>query len=419
MKKLKKIIPLVVAATSLLTVGCIKDVPVASETSQVEEGKIVPEEGAELLLWTDKLEYGEAIVEGFNKLYPDVKITTEEVGFTDARKKMELDGPAGLGADVFMISHSRLNSAISSGMVAPITGDVEERLKEKLSDAAIRSASHEGVLYGAPVSTEAAAIFYNKDIVDTPVTSFEELFEFAKEYNDLSQNKFAFMMNVADSYSAYSFLSSYGFQLFGPEGADADNPGFDSEAFVKGLEFVSEIREILPVQSADLKGEFVNEQFKQGKVAYIYGGPWNIKDFEEAGLNFGIIKMPTIAGNTPTPFAGLKVAHVSAYTDYPNASMLLAEYMASEEGAKILYDTNYKATALKDISQVPELSEDPYLSVFTEAFADAFPVPNQERMDYYYSIAEKALTLVFDGQLSPQDAATKAVEEWNSLVASE
>lgn len=96
MKKLKKIIPLVVAATSLLTVGCIKDVPVASETSQVEEGKIVPEEGAELLLWTDKLEYGEAIVEGFNKLYPDVKITTEEVGFTDARKKMELDGPAGL-----------------------------------------------------------------------------------------------------------------------------------------------------------------------------------------------------------------------------------------------------------------------------------------------------------------------------------
>ena len=44
MKKLKKIIPLVVAATSLLTVGCIKDVPVASETSQVEEGKIVPEE---------------------------------------------------------------------------------------------------------------------------------------------------------------------------------------------------------------------------------------------------------------------------------------------------------------------------------------------------------------------------------------
>ena len=340
MKKLKKIIPLVVAATSLLTVGCIKDVPVASETSQVEEGKIVPEEGAELLLWTDKLEYGEAIVEGFNKLYPDVKITTEEVGFTDARKKMELDGPAGLGADVFMISHSRLNSAISSGMVAPITGDVEERLKEKLSDAAIRSASHEGVLYGAPVSTEAAAIFYNKDIVDTPVTSFEELFEFAKEYNDLSQNKFAFMMNVADSYSAYSFLSSYGFQLFGPEGADADNPGFDSEAFVKGLEFVSEIREILPVQSADLKGEFVNEQFKQGKVAYIYGGPWNIKDFEEAGLNFGVIKMPTIAGNTPTPFAGLKVAHVSAYTDYPNASMLLAEYMASEEGAKILYDTN-------------------------------------------------------------------------------
>lgn len=428
MKKLKKILPLVVA-TSLLTVGCAKEVPVAPGTPETntnteanagEANKIVPEEGAELLLWTDKLAYGEAIVEGFNKLYPDVKVTTEEVGFTDARKKMELDGPAGTGADVFMISHSRLNSAIASGMVSPITGDVEERLKEKLSDAAIRSASYDGILYGAPVSTEAAAIFYNKDIVgENPATTFEEIFEFAKTFNDPANNKFAFMMSIADSYSAYSFLSSYGFQLFGPEGADADNPGFDSEAFVKGLEFVQSLREVLPVQSADLKGEFVNEQFKQGKAAYIYGGPWNIKDFTEAGVNFGVMTMPTIEGNTPTPFAGLKVAHVSAYTDYPNASMLLTEFMASEEGARILYETNYKATALKDISGVPGLAEDEHLSVFTKQFAQAFPVPNQERMDYYYSIGEKTLALVFDGQLSPQDAAAKAVEEWNSLVASE
>ena len=99
--------------------------------------------------------------------------------------------------------------------------------------------------------------------------------------------------------------------------------------------------------------------------------------------------------------------------------MLLAEYMASEPGAIILYDTNYKTTALKDISAVPELLEDRDLSVFSRQFETAFPVPNIDRMDYYYSISEKALALVFDGQLEPAEAAKKAMEEWNSLVASE
>ncbi|MDU4974153.1 MAG: maltose ABC transporter substrate-binding protein, partial [Hungatella hathewayi] len=145
----------------------------------------------------------------------------------------------------------------------------------------------------------------------------------------------------------------------------------------------------------------------------------NIVDFRNAGVNFGVMTMPTLNGRTPTPFAGLKVAHVSAYPDYPHAAMLLAEYMASEPGAIILYDTNYKTTALKDISAVPELLEDRDLSVFSRQFETAFPVPNIDRMDYYYSISEKALALVFDGQLEPAEAAKKAMEEWNSLVASE
>lgn len=68
---------------------------------------------------------------------------------------------------------------------------------------------------------------------------------------------------------------------------------------------------------------------------------------------------------------------------------------------------------------VEGLKEDPYLSVFSEQFNKAFPVPNQERMDYYYSICEKDIALVFDGQLSLEDADKKAIEEWNSLVVSE
>lgn len=413
--------------TAAALTGCSKELPPEAvqdsgteSGSNENSGRITPEEGAELLLWTDKQAYGEAIARGFMEAYPGVTVTAEEVGFTDARTKMELDGPAGSGADVFMISHNRLGSAISSGMVMAFEGDVKERLLSELSEAAVKSASQDGELYGAPVSVEANSFFYNKDIVgDKPAATFEEILEFAKTYNDPAQNRFAFMMDAANGYSAYGFLTAFGYRLFGENGTDENRPGFDSPEFEKGLEFYQELKKILPVESQDLKGEFVNEQFKQGKTAYILGGPWNIVDFRNAGVNFGVMTMPTINGVTPTPFAGLKVAHVSAYTDYPHASMLLAEYMASAQGANILYDFNYKTTALKDISAVPKLLEDQDLSVFSRQFETAFPVPNIDRMDYYYSISEKALALVFDGQLEPAEAAKKAMEEWNSLVASE
>jgi len=417
---------LVLLMVSSLVAGCGKKLPPVTpdegepQVTQGADESIVPEEGAKLLLWTDKEVYGQAIAEAFMAKYPGVIVEAEEVGFTDARKKMELDGPAGNGADVFMISHNRLNSAISSGMVLPFEGDVRDRLLQDLSDAAIKSASQDGELYGVPVSVEALSMFYNKDVVgDTPAQSFEEIIEFAKEFNDPAQNKFAFMGDVANGYTAYGFLTAYGYELFGPEGIDENEPGFDKEGFVKGLEFFVDLKEILPVGSQDLKGEFVNEQFKQGKAAYILGGPWNIVDFRNAGVNFGTMLLPTVGGVTPTPFAGLKVAHVSAYTDYPHASMLLAEFMGSAEGANILYDYNYKATALRDISVVADLVNDPDLSVFARQFETAFPVPNIDRMDYYYSISEKALALAFDKQLTAQEAADKAMEEWDSLVASE
>ncbi len=428
--KSKKMCSLLLSAMVLTTTalaGCSKELPPealqesGTEAASAESSdKIVPEEGAKLLLWTDKQAYGEAIAKGFMEAYPGVTVTAEEVGFTDARKKMELDGPAGSGADVFMISHNRLGSAISSGMVMPFEGEVKERLLNELSDAAIKSASQDGELYGAPVSVEANSIFYNKDIVgDEPAKSFEEIMEFARTYNDPAQNQFAFMMDAANGYSAYGFLTAFGYKLFGESGTDENAPGFDTPEFEKGLAFYQELKKVLPVESQDLKGEFVNEQFKQGKAAYILGGPWNIVDFRNSGVNFGVMTMPSLNGVTPTPFAGLKVAHVSAYTDYPHAAMLLAEFMASEPGANILYDTNYKATALKDINVVPKLLEDQDLSVFSRQFENAFPVPNIDRMDYYYSISEKTLALVFDGQLEPSEAAKKAMEEWNSLVASE
>ncbi|MGL5677420.1 MAG: maltose ABC transporter substrate-binding protein [Cellulosilyticaceae bacterium] len=428
MKMMKKLSMVSLAAMLAVSgVGCgKKEIPVDianpndSATTTNEEGKLEPEEGAELLIWIDNEKYGTAVAEGFNKIYPEVKVTVQEVGSVEAATKIELDGPAGSGGDIFMLPHDKVVSAIDSGILLPIDPVVVAGLEENISPNALKTVQHDQTTYGVPVAVESVGIFYNKDIVgEKPATTFEEIFAFAETFNDPKNNQFAFAMDVANAYNAYGFLTPYGFQLFGEDGTNTDEPGFDSEAFLKGLGFIQSLNKILPVQTNDLKGEFLGEQFKQGKIAYVLEGPWKIEEYRDAGMNIGVMMIPTVEGNAPTPFAGVQNVHVSAYTKYPNAATLFAEYMASEEGANILYRNVYKAPALTDTSVVEGLADDALLSVFVNQFENAFPMPSLTRMSYYWSIGEKAISLVFNGQVTPEEAQKAAMEEWNSLVASE
>ncbi|MGL4338529.1 MAG: maltose ABC transporter substrate-binding protein, partial [Turicibacter sp.] len=62
-------------------------------------------EKVEIKLWLDDDNYAEAIIPAIEEALPNIKISYEKVGSTDARQKLELDGPAGLGGDIFIQPH--------------------------------------------------------------------------------------------------------------------------------------------------------------------------------------------------------------------------------------------------------------------------------------------------------------------------
>lgn len=88
----------------------------------------------EIKLWLDNDDYGAAMEEALEAALPNIDIVFEKVGSVDALSKLELDGPAGLGADVFIIPHDNMSSAINGQMLLPlgseIGSDIEERFLE-------------------------------------------------------------------------------------------------------------------------------------------------------------------------------------------------------------------------------------------------------------------------------------------------
>ena len=164
-------------------------------------------------------------IKDYRKVDRNVKFIYEPVGSVDADGKIMLDGPAGVGADVFVVPHDHMGSLVIGGHILENTMDMSAFVP-----AAVIGASYGGKVYGYPLAVETYALFYNKDIIPNPPKTWEEVFEFAKTWTDKSKNKYAIAWPVTDAYYDFMFYAGYGAQLFGPNGDDRHQQSIAQDA---------------------------------------------------------------------------------------------------------------------------------------------------------------------------------------------
>ncbi len=345
----------------------------------------------------------------YQKSHPNIQIVYEPVASPDARAKIELDGPAGVGADVFVAPHDHVGALVAGGHVLPVE---DTSFINNFVDAAKVAGTYDGKLYGYPLAIETYALFYNKDIVKNPPKTWDEVIEFAKNWNDKSQNKYALVWGVGNAYYSYMFMSAYGTSLFGPNGTDKNQHGINAPATIKGLEYFQNLRkQILDVPSADLSDDFCNSSFEEGKAPMIITGPWKIADFSKTVKNFAITTIPGFTEGRPaTSFSGVRIAFVSAYTDHPKEAQEFAKFLMSKECLSKRFDITSQIPPRKDIQIT-----DPLSNGILEQAAYAFPMPTIPQMGTYWSAMGSAYGGIWDGDDVKQDldAAAAAMEAAN------
>jgi len=371
-----------------------------------------------LLVWLDNQEWAKAVIAGFNAHYPDVEVHFENVGNVDSRGKVSLDGPAGIGPDVFLMPHDHIGNAIIDDICLPFPPDMREKYADLLLDAAIRTCTFEGDLYAVPISTENIAFFYNKDLLgNAPVPeSFEEVIAFAERWNNSAINRYALRWQVDDSYHNYFFLTAFGMELFGPDMDDFRTPGFDSPQVREGIAFHSGLRRYYNVNTGDATWDSTVAAFQRGEVPFTITGPWAIGDALKNNVNFGISKLPAIQGRQPRCFSGNIVAAVSSYTKNPQAARAFVDYLASVEGETIQFQLTGKLAAYKDISGIEGLRDDVLLRGIMEQAPYADPMPVIPEVNQMWDAMKALFTFTWDGQLSIEEAQAKAMETYDTSL---
>ena len=393
---------IVCAAVALAMLAPINMFAARKERSKKSSGKVT------LKVWESDdsaRKYVEWAAKEFMKSHKNVKIEYEHVESTDARAKIELDGPAGVGADVFVAPHDHIGALVNGGHVAENTN--KDYLSQFVNAAQVAS-KYNGKTYGYPIGIETYALFYNKDLIPTPPKTWDEVIAYAKKFNNDAERKYALVWPVADGYFDYMFMSSYGAQLFGPNGNDRKQHNINSPEAIKGLQYFQSLRkQILNVPSADMTGDFCDSSFTQGKAAMFITGPWKIEAFSRLGLNYGIAPLPAFPGMSQpaTSFSGVRLAFVSSYTEHPAEAAEFADFLTQKANLEKRFALTKQIPPRKDIT-----TNDPLSNGILEQTKYAIPMPTIPQMNTYWSAMGAAYAGIWDGD--------DVVTDLNSAAAS-
>ena len=383
----KRIIAAVVAGAVLLSCTYAKK---AKTPKKSKKGKVV------LTVWESTNgpdEFIKKAGEAYTKTHPNVTIKYVNVELGDAVTQIALDGPAGVGPDLFAAPHDRLGSLVSGGHVLPTAN--ADSVRSVILGSCASALTYEGKMYGYPVSAETYALFYNKNLInekDVPAT-WEGLAEWSKKFNASNPGKYGFVMDVGSGYYTIVFTTAEGNRLFGPSGTDTTNTNINSAASVKGMKFFQSMRSALDVPAADLDTSTADAAFQSGTAAMHITGLWNVVPFEEAGIDFGVTTLPALPGdkNPCASFSGTRAMFVSAYSDHPDEANDFAAFLLTPEMQKLRFDCT---------GTVPSISVEvssPYLEGFMKQLQFAFPMPSIPEMGMYWEAMNNASKNIWDG----------------------
>ncbi|GAA6527401.1 maltose ABC transporter substrate-binding protein [Intrasporangium sp. DVR] len=376
----------------------------------------VRDANVDLVIWTDA-DRSKAVQKYADEFAAENGVTVKVQISTDTRAQFKDATKVGKGPDVIVGAHDWLGELVQNSTVAPI--NLSADVASKFLPNAIAATKFNGQSYGVPYAVENIGLMYNKDLVPNPpqtmdelVATGEKLVKEGKAKQVLSQ----FVSKTGNAYFAYPYLSAF------PDGgifAVKDNGDYDpnkllvnSPGSIKGGEVLAALgkKKILSTNVDDTNQDAL---FDTKAAPFMISGPWSVAKAKEAGVNYGIAPLPSLAGGgAMKPFLGVQMFYVSSKAKNATlAQEFVTNYIPRKEVQLALFEVGKRPPALKEAYDEVAAS-DPDVKAWYEAGADGLPMPNIPAMNSVWGPFGQATADIISGKSDPKtrlDAAAKEI----------
>lgn len=344
----------------------------------------------------------------FNSQSDSVSVTVTYIPYAEYTQKVLTAATGGNVPEILVYGNNDTATLAESGVLGTMTDTVKDGgFEERILPEVLKSHEYNGEYYGLPIYANCLGLFYNKDMVETPPTTWDELMQMAPELTTSDTYALAFCAAESEE-GVYQFLP-----WLWSAGADLDT--IDSPEGIEALTLYKNLvdngyvsKEVVGWSQQD-----VMIQFTSGRAAMMVNGPWQVPTIasEAPELNYGVTVLPALEEGGSASILGGESFGVAEGADMESATAFF-DWIFSDE---IYVDF------LRDLGQMPaeeELLMDSYYQddPVQKAFVDNLLVAKPRAYGASYNEMSKAIQTAITGTLSGVKTPEEAMQEAASII---
>lgn len=378
-------------------------------------------------LWGgDEADYIEQIIDAYNQSQDKYEV----VGLSTPDQQKVITGiSGGDGPDISDDFGSSIPNYAEQNIAMPLDDYLEADgidVNETFIEGSMDQQTYNGKVYALPISANVNALYYNKDILsaagyDEPPATMEELQEMSFDLTKVEDG-------TITQFGAPLIPTSYWWENFvfanGDDFGEAGSLNADNEGFVKALtwlqEYVAEFGSDTVnsyVTSGQSKVNSSQDPFLTGEQALRIDGPWFYKMAEDAGINFGLVMLPSYESQGDKTYSLLDTSnfYIPSTAKNPDGAWDFLKYITMGDGAKMFITLKGDLPALKSLLDDPDVanSSESY-DVFLKVLSDSTLVTMPNLLDS--TTFDTALQTAIDTVMLGGDAE-EAVKEAQETVS--
>jgi len=347
----------------------------------------------------------ETLLDQYEQQNPGSTIESRAIPYDGFNSKLEAAVPRGHGPDLFIAAHERLGTWVPLGLVQanpnPIR-DVPQTVEQALF--------HEGTSYGLPLAFKTLALFYNRDRIQTPPATTDDMIAIAQAERDAGRVGLAYQ--ATEPFFHAPWMHGYNGGLF-----QDDTVALNRTGAVEALRFAKRLADekLIPEEPTSA---LVTQLFNDGNAAMVINGPWFLGEIDP-DINLGVAPLPQVSetGRAAAPYLTVEAIQVSAHTAHSEKAWALAQWLTDTDQAVYRAVEGRQSVATASAYADPRIAKDPILSAFRAQLEHTQPMETGAWMGSSWEPLARAIRRVMRGAHTPQAALDAAHQEFQVVTA--
>lgn len=342
------------------------------------------------------------LIDNFKGQYPDVDFNITLGAESESKAKDDILVDVEAGPDVYAFADDQINELVNAGALQAVQATYTYDVANSNLAGSVEAATVDGTLYAYPMTADNGYfMFYDSSVfTEDDIQSLDAMIEAAKKAN----KKIA--MDVSNGWYIYSFFQGAGLDLTLNDDGLTNTCNWNQAG---GTDVAQAILDLFKTGVfVDMSDEDQATAIAEGTICAAVNGTWRADDAKAAwGDNYAAAKLPTytVAGKQVqmSSYSGYKLIGVNPHSKNVGWSMLLAEYLTSEDVQITRFNERGLGPSNINASESDAVKADPAISALAAQAAYATP---QRVGGNYWTPAETLGSILAQGNPDGTDLQT-------------